>query len=95
MRPGVLPFPSASDTIRRAMADPHYRPYSSSCPCCHRLLDLAAVREGETWYCSAACAQGRPGAGPKRSVSASRLTNRPRRFHRRRRPKELRVTARD
>jgi hypothetical protein len=95
MHSGTLPFPSPSETIRRAMADSHYRPYSSSCPRCHRLLDLAAVREGDTWYCGAACAQGRPGAGPERSVSASRLTNRPRRFHGRRRPRELRVTARD
>ncbi len=95
MRRGALPFPSPSDTIRSAMADPHYRPYSSSCPRCHHLLDLAAVREGDTWYCNAACAQGRPGAGPERGVSASSLTNRPQRFHRRRHPMELRVTARD
>jgi hypothetical protein len=97
MRLPALPFHGASGNIRRAMVDPHshYRPYSSSCPRCHRQLDLAAVREGGTWYCSAACARGRPGPAPERSVPAPRLTNRPRRFFGRRPPKELRRPAGD
>lgn len=90
-----MPSPTPSDTIRPAMSDAHYRPYSSSCPRCHRMLDLAAVRKGDTWYCSAACAEGRPGAAPERTVPETRLRNRPRRFYRRRRPKELRTGGRD
>ncbi len=78
------------------MADPaqrreHYRPYSSSCPRCGDALTLAAVRRGASWYCSPACAEGTPARTPTPAVAAPRLTNRPRRFHGRRRPKELRT----
>jgi len=76
------------------MAAADYRPYSGSCPRCRAALDLASVREAGVWYCSPACASGKPGAPhPARSVPESRLTNRPLRFHRRRAPKELKGSA--
>ena len=58
---------------------------------CGDALDLDAVEEGHVWYCSPACAQGLP-ADRKRqpAVPEPRLYHRPRRFFRRRAPKELR-----
>jgi hypothetical protein len=66
-----------------------------SCARCQAALDLASVRSGDRWYCSPACAQGRPlGAGPDLLVAEARLYHRPRRFFGRRAPKELRRRAR-
>jgi len=91
MRVRCLPFLHTNPYSAVAMSKAsHYRPYSSSCPRCQRALDLAAVEAGCTWYCSSACAEGRTGEPAPRRVAESWLTNRPRRFHRRRMPKELR-----
>ena len=72
-----------------------YRPYSGSCPRCQAGLGLASVESRGVWYCSPACASGEPTARPRvPAVDETRLTNRPRRFHRRRAPKELRRSSR-
>ena len=67
---------------------------AGSCASCEAALGLDAVRargpEGPVWYCSPTCAQGMPAAGRRRpAVPEPRLYHRPRRFHRKRRPKEL------
>jgi hypothetical protein len=68
----------------------HYRPYSGSCPRCRAALGLASVRADGVWYCNSACAGGASETNRRpRAVTESRLTNRPRRFHRKRAPKEL------
>ena len=75
-----------------------YRPSSGggSCAACRGALGLDAVRrrrgpDDHAWYCSPTCAHGMPPAGRRQpAVAEPRLYNRPRRFHRRRRPKELR-----
>jgi hypothetical protein len=91
MRARRLPFPHSRPYIAAAMSNAfHYRPYSSSCPRCQCALDLAAVEARGTWYCSSACAEGRSEELAPRRVAESWLTHRPRRFHRRRMPKELR-----
>lgn len=64
-----------------------------SCPRCRASLGLAAVKTGDTWYCSSACAQGRTRAeGAEPRVPEPWLYGRPRRFFRPRKPKELNTT---
>ena len=61
-----------------------------SCPTCGDSLNLASIKRGDTWYCSAACADGRTSAAPRaESVPEPWLYARPRRFFKRRKPKEL------
>jgi hypothetical protein len=75
----------------RAVAD--YHPATGSCPRCEAALGLASVKEEGSWYCSPACAQGRPRAEPDApAVPDHWLYPRPKRFLRRRRPKELKST---
>jgi hypothetical protein len=64
---------------------------SGSCARCGRALDLASTYVGGRWYCSGDCALGGDGqVEPDRSLRDEvRLYPRPRRFMRRRRPKEL------
>jgi len=66
------------------------RPSCGSCPVCRGALDLAAVQVRDVWYCSASCAEGR-GRAERRPpvVPEPWLYARPRRFFRKRRPKEL------
>jgi hypothetical protein len=68
-----------------------YRPScgGGSCAHCHAALGLDALREDGRWYCCTSCARGED---PERetTVPETRLYNRPARFFRRRRPKELR-----
>jgi hypothetical protein len=67
------------------------RPAWSSCAACRAPLGLASVKVGDVWYCSSACAQGRPSATSRRvAVPEPWLYNRPRRHFRKRLPKELR-----
>jgi len=71
-----------------------YRPSSGSCARCRAALGLVSVREGGVWYCSQACAEGRPSLAPHPpAVSERRLYNRPLRFFRKRLPKELNAAA--
>jgi hypothetical protein len=56
---------------------------------CQRLLDLASVKVDDVWYCRASCAAGV--ALEQTRVPEEALTNRPRRYFRRRAPKELRA----
>jgi hypothetical protein len=66
------------------------RPSCGSCPVCRAALDLAAVHVRGVWYCSAACADGRGRVERDESlVPEPWLYARPRRFFRKRRPKEL------
>ncbi len=69
-----------------------FRPETGSCARCRDALNLAAVKAEGVWYCSTACAEGRPLGSPRRRsvVAEACLYNRPRRFFRERRPKELR-----
>jgi hypothetical protein len=67
-----------------------YRPASGSCARCRAALGLASLRAGDVWYCSSACARGEAPDGVRPpAVDEAALTNRPRRFFRRRAPKEL------
>jgi hypothetical protein len=64
-----------------------------SCPRCLGELGLAALKVKDTWYCSSACANGNVSAEPRRArVPEHWLYARPRRFFRKRGPKELRST---
>ena len=67
------------------------RPSSGSCAICRAALDLASVKVGGAWYCSTACAEGRP-SGEERcsAVPEAWLYPVPRRFYGKRRPMELR-----
>jgi hypothetical protein len=66
------------------------RPSCGSCPVCRGALDLASVQVRGVWYCSAACAEGRSRAERRPPVVPEPwLYARPRRFFRKRRPKEL------
>jgi len=63
-----------------------------SCARCRGSLGLVSLKVAGTWYCDAACAEGR-GARPREpGVPESWLYARPRRFFRPRRPKELKTT---
>jgi hypothetical protein len=65
-----------------------------SCARCRGPLDLSAVRQGDAWYCSTDCADGRRRSEPRRvQVPEPWLYVRPRRFFRARRPKELRSSG--
>ncbi len=96
-------FRAVSDARDRSDAtEPiDYRPScgGGSCAACGAALGLDAVRQRRpgaepVWYCSPGCAQGLPAAARRRpAVAEPRLYNRPRRFHRKRRPKELRSAA--
>jgi hypothetical protein len=61
---------------------------TGSCVRCQRALDLASVKVEGQWYCRASCAAGVASEKPR--VPELALINRPRRFFRRRAPKELR-----
>jgi hypothetical protein len=61
---------------------------TGSCVRCQRALDLASVKLDDRWYCRASCAAGV--ASEETRVPELALINRPRRFFRRRAPKELR-----
>jgi hypothetical protein len=68
---------------------------TGSCVRCGRALDLASAKVDGKWYGRAVCARGGPcpldARAPQRpTVSERTLINRPRRFFRRRAPKELR-----
>ena len=66
-------------------------PATGSCGRCQGSLGLTAVKRGDDWYCNVECADGRErtdGRGP--AVAEAALYPRPRRFYRKRRPKELR-----
>jgi hypothetical protein len=66
---------------------------SGSCARCRASLGLASCKQGGTWYCSSACAEGRVAAAPRSaSVPETWLYARPRRFFRARKPKELKST---
>ena len=67
------------------------RPSSGSCAICRAALDLTAVKVRGVWYCSTACAEGRPSGEVRHpTVPETRLTPVLRRFYRKRRPTELR-----
>lgn len=68
---------------------------SGSCARCGRALDLASTCLDGRWYCSGDCALGTPGQlEDDRSLREEvRLYPRPRRFMRRRMPKELRSAS--
>lgn len=69
------------------MADP--RSATGSCVRCQRKLDLASVKVDGAWYCRASCAAGVAPDAPR--VPEVALLNRPRRYFRKRLPKELRA----
>jgi hypothetical protein len=65
-----------------------------SCAHCNASLGLASLKVDGVWYCSSACADGRVPSAPREPrVPESWLYARPRRFFRRRRPKELRSSG--
>jgi hypothetical protein len=70
-----------------------YRPSNGggSCARCRASLGLASLKKGGVWYCSSACAEGRVAPAKRTSrVPEPWLYARPRRFYKRRKPKELR-----
>lgn len=68
-----------------------YRPSTGSCPVCGEPLSLASVKADGRWYDTPACAEGRPDARTRPPVPEPWLYPRPRRFLRKRRPKELKA----
>jgi hypothetical protein len=68
-------------------------PASGSCIRCQRSLGLASVKRGGEWYGTVACAEGRACPLDERApkVPESALYSRPRRFFRKRMPKELKA----
>jgi hypothetical protein len=74
-----------------------YRPAwgGGSCAACDGALALDALKGDDgRWYCCPACAQGLPPEAYRpAAVPEPALYNRPRRFFRKRRPKELRGSA--
>ncbi|MGH0031926.1 MAG: hypothetical protein ACQGVC_19220 [Myxococcota bacterium] len=70
-------------------------PSSGSCVRCQRSLGLASVKVRGQWYGSMSCAEGEAcpldKSGP--AVDEAALYSRPRRYFRRRAPKELRRGA--
>lgn len=70
-------------------------PASGSCARCGRALDLASAKVDGRWYGNAVCATGAPCPLDRRDpvVPEPWLTARPRRFFRKRAPKELRRRA--
>jgi hypothetical protein len=71
-----------------------YRPScgGGSCAACLGALGLDAVKHEGRWYCTPTCAQGLGPALDTQTVAEPKLYNRPRRFFRKRAPKELRRT---
>ncbi|MEE2678714.1 MAG: hypothetical protein VX546_09085 [Myxococcota bacterium] len=72
-----------------------HRPSSGggSCSRCRAALGLASQKVGGAWYCSSDCARGGVSADPPSPrVPQPWLEARPRRFFRKRQPKELRST---
>ena len=68
-------------------------PATGSCSRCQGALGLTAVKLEGRWICSAACAAGEPGDRYEPAAPEPVLWNRPRRFFRRRVPKELNAAA--
>jgi hypothetical protein len=66
---------------------------SGSCARCGRALDLASAKVGDCWYGNAICATGAPCPLDREpaAVPEDWLYSRPRRFLRRRLPKELKA----
>ncbi len=74
------------------MSHPERRPSSGSCAICQAALDLVSINVKGVWYCSTACAEGRPSVEERRPVVPETwLYPVPRRFYRKRRPTELRT----
>ena len=77
------------------MPEIDHRPISGggSCDRCGESLGLASLKQRGVWYCSSGCAEGEV-RGEVRSfrVPEPWLYARPRRFFRKRGPKELRST---
>ncbi|MCG8592725.1 MAG: hypothetical protein MJE66_25835 [Proteobacteria bacterium] len=72
------------------MPEVERRPSSGSCERCRASLGLASLSRQGVWYCSTACAEGRPtGTARTPAVPEEWLYSRPRRFYRQRAPKEL------
>jgi len=71
-------------------------PASGSCVRCGRALDLASAFVGGHWYGNAACATDAPCPLDQRAAAVPEpwLMSRPRRYFRRRLPKELRAAER-
>ena len=71
-------------------------PSSGSCARCGRALDLASALVAGRWYGNAACASDGPCPLEQRApaVPEAWLVSRPRRYFRRRLPKELRSSGR-
>jgi hypothetical protein len=65
----------------------HPNSATGSCARCQRTLDLASLKLDGQWYCRASCASGV--AAERARVPELALINRPRRFFKRRAPKEL------
>lgn len=68
-------------------------PSSGSCLRCRRALGLASVKVRGHWYCSVACAEGRRPPDRPPAVPEPALYARPRRFFRKRVPRELKRKA--
>jgi hypothetical protein len=68
-----------------------YRPScgGGSCAACLGALGLDAVKHEGAWYCTPSCAQGLGPAADTQTVADPALYHRPRRFYRKRSPKEL------
>jgi len=61
-----------------------------SCSRCGDSLDLVSIKRDDVWYCGTACAEEiRASDSPSSSVPEHWLYARPRRFFRKRHPKEL------
>jgi hypothetical protein len=68
-------------------------PSTGSCIRCQGALGLTAVKLDGQWVCSPACADGEPRPGTEHRDPV--LYNRPRRYFRRRLPKELNAADRE
>ena len=65
-----------------------------SCARCEDSLGLASLKVGDVWYCSSACAEGRRSTTRRHfRVPEPWLYARPRRFFRKRQPKELKSSG--
>jgi hypothetical protein len=70
-----------------------YRPANGggSCARCGASLSLASLKIDDAWYCGTACVEGRAGKKVRAfSIPEPRLYVLPRRFYKKRRPRELR-----
>ncbi len=70
------------------------RAASGSCRRCGEALDLASTKVRGVWYCRASCAAEADDGTERAGVPETWLTVRPRRFYRKRMPKELNAPAR-